>query len=258
MSKPEYDEFYYTKDTQGIVEFADALVKDSNNRDTLSNEYDRDYLFCPECMMAKLKFTPEYPPRKAFLSFVGNGDTEHSDICSHRLSLIGKREASEYYDNLTEQQIENKLNSAIEKFLRHSNPTTSEHVHDNPDNNPSVAVYRKDNNVIRKRLLTRSIYSIYDIDNDELNIPILLYGIVKLSVEQHKSKYEGGNDYFYINILSKNTNKRIRFFYRASNKDIVDEDAIYYISLIAFFKRDDNGKLKSELLSQSAIKYIKI
>lgn len=258
MAKPEYDEFFYRGIPERIVELKDALVKNEDCHDILSNDYDKNLLYCPECHNGQLKFTPEYPPRRAYLSFIGNGETDHADGCSHKLPTAGKRESKVYYDNLTNQQIDNKLNAAINHFLKQIEPSRNISEDELFLRNPAVMSHHSNSEVTRKRLLTRSIYSIYKIDEDELNVPVLLYGIVKLSIEEKPSKYEYGENYYYLNINNRETNSRIRYFYRRNIKDDIDTDALYYIALIAMFERNDSGKLKSDLYTQNAIKYIKL
>lgn len=258
MSKPEYDEFFYKGTPEHIVELKDALVKGRNYRNTLSDDYDRSLLFCPECHNGQLKFTPEYPPRRAFLSFIGNGETDHAEGCSHKLPVAGKRETKEYYDSLTDQQIENKLNAAINRFLRHINPDENTPEEERYLNHPAVMTRHRNGEVLRKRLLTRSVYSIYDINDDELNIPILLYGNVKLSIDEHPSKYREGEYYYYLNLIDPETEERIRYFYRGTVRDNIDINALYHVTIIAVFKRNPNGKLISDLYTQNAITYIEI
>lgn len=258
MSKPEYDEFFYKGTPEHIVELKDALVKGRDYRDTLSDDYDRSLLFCPECHNGQLKFTPEYPPRRAFLSFIGNGETDHAEGCSHKLPAAGKRETKEYYDSLTNQQIENKLNAAINRFLRHINPDENTPEEERYLNHPAVMTRHRNGEVLRKRLLTRSINSIYDINDDELNIPILLYGNVYLSVEEKPDKEDENNKIFFLNLYDTKTKNRIRFFIRYQNQDIVDKDIVYYIALIVEYYKNEAGELRIKLYNQSSLTYIPI
>ncbi|MBQ9680310.1 MAG: hypothetical protein IJV48_06500 [Ruminococcus sp.] len=252
MSQSEYDSFYYEKQ---IVELADAL--DDSQIDLLPS-YKKDKLFCPECHLAKLRFTRKTTKHKPYLATKQPSKVDsncHDRNCSHFYDTATKEQAKAYYTSLTSAQIEDKLNAAINLYLKSRHSLNHPSILPQPDDNPSLAKINHNGVVEYKRLPKRSIYTIYSIEDDLLNIPILLYGIVRL--ESHEEiRYQDRPPYYKINVLNSKTGKKIRFFYRARNKDKVSPNQRYYFACIAVLRRDKDYGLKSDLYNQQSIKYI--
>lgn len=253
MSQSEYDSFYYEKQ---IVELADAL--DDLQMDLLPT-YKKDKLFCPECHLAKLRFTRKTAKHKPYLATKQPSKVDsncHDRNCSHFYDTATKEQAKAYYTSLTSAQIEDKLNAAINLYLKSRHSLNHPSILPQPDDNPSLAKINHNGVVEYKRLPKRSIYTIYSIEDDLLNIPILLYGIVRL--ESHEgTRYQDRPPYYTLILHNRKTNKPIRYFYRAGNQDDVSHGQLYYFACIAVLSRDkDSGKIRSNLYNQQAHKYI--
>ena len=258
MVKPEFDEFYYYPEN-AIVEFKDAL---NSEKSDLLDIYNKDLLYCPECYMTftndnrngHLKFTSKSNKRKAFLSL--RPSSQHDEDCSHYFEKISKSQATMYYQNLTDSQIRDKLNAIINKYLRQIEPpATDDEESEYYRKHPNIAKIRVNTNYVHKRLPTRSIYSIYDIEEDELNIPIMLYGVVRLNVAEFTSA--SGFTYYrlFINDLDNNF---IRYIYRGSTKDDIDNESVYYIAMIVVYSKNPKGRTHNiELYNQNSIMFIK-
>lgn len=255
MSQSEYDSFYYEKQ---IVELADAL--DDLQMDLLPT-YKKDKLLCPECHLAKLRFTRKTAKHKPYLATKQPSKVDsncHDRNCSHFYDTATKEQAKAYYTSLTSAQIEDKLNAAINLYLKSRHSLNHPSILPQPDDNPSLAKINHNGVVEYKRLPKRSIYTIYSIEDDLLSIPILLYGVVRLE-SCKESKYQDRPPYFILKVLNSRTRKPIRYLYRAKIHDNVNPDQLYYFACIAELKRDkDSGKLRSNLYdnNQQALKYI--
>lgn len=254
MKAPEYDNFFYMGN---VIELVDAL--DGGQQDLLP-QYDRSRLFCPECMRARLTFTRRTSLRRAFLSTkrpAENEDNAHDPGCSHAYKRASKKQTTEYYQELTADQVTDKLEAAINRFLRR-NQNPGRNVNAAPQGeNPAIATILENGRETRRRLPTRSIYSIYGIPDEELDIPVLLYGEVKLSVTKNPSDY---GEYFLLNVRNKRTGKRIRFFKRGRMEDEIDQKALYYLAVVVLVHRNSDGKLESEIYNKNNkfLRYVKI
>lgn len=258
MKAPEYDNFFYMGN---VIELVDAL--DGGQQDLLP-QYDRNKLFCPECMRARLTFTRRTSLRRAFLSTkrpAENEDNAHDPGCSHAYKRASKKQTTEYYQELTADQVTDKLEAAINRFLRR-NQNPGRNVNAAPQGeNPAIATILENGRETRRRLPTRSIYSIYGIPDEELDIPVLLYGDVKLIVEEKDSEYRKGETYFKVSLRNKHTSKHIRYF-NINNFDAdVDPKSVYHIAIIAKLWRDKDGTLCSRVYrvnGQEAFLYIRV
>ena len=179
MKELEYDSFSYNGEPVRFLTALDA------NMEKLLPIYDKNKLYCPECRIAKLKFTEKTNQRQAFLSTKQESLTEsnqHGVKCSHRYPKASRRMIQKHYQELNDEQIEDKLKATINWFLRNNNHffvgiSTIHHV-----DNPAVARSQNETGQVTSRLPTKSINCFYDIDEDDYGIPVILYGDVKLSV----------------------------------------------------------------------------
>ena len=215
MKELEYDSFSYEGDDVSLDSALDG-------KGDLLPLYDRYRLFCPECRIAKLKFTQKTNQRQAFLSTKQESlyeRNQHGEKCSHRFPRAARRMIQMHYQELNDRQIEDKLKATINWFLRRN----EHHFNNIPIfqqvDNPAVAHFPEKTGQINRRLPTKNIRFFYDIDADDYGIPIILYGDVKLSVEEHNvvGKY-GIYTLYQLYLHDKNTGKSIRFFNRGKKK----------------------------------------
>ncbi len=163
----------------------------------------------------------------------------------------------EHYVELTDEQIANRIAAEMRRYQRglEGNPGIEP-----PDgnNNPPVGPHGGIDRRVHRDIPHKSVYRMYNVEEQDFYIPVLLYGDVKLRIDEHPSIYAEGRPYYYLNVLNKDTGKQIRAFYRASNRDNIDENAIYHLVIIVHFGRNDLGKMTCELYSQNAIQYIAV
>ena len=185
MSNLKFDEFSYNGIRVNLRDALDPTLTD------LLDEYNRNNLYCPECRVAKLKFTRKTNRCTAFLSTkqrTFDDANEHEQKCPYAIEPAKKSQVKEYYRELTNEQIEDKLNAAINLYLRQVNGGQN-----NPppphEYNPLIMTAVENGRQVHRRLPKRSIYSIYSIDDSLLGIPVLLYGAAYLCVEDKMGPY---------------------------------------------------------------------
>ena len=230
----EYDSFK-TNDGQEIFLYR-AL--DSNGQ--WSNKYDKHPIFCPECGVAELKFTSKTSNHCAFLSTMPiPPNPEHAEDCSHRYRTIGKQGAKEFYNVCTREQAMDKINACI-NLLKRRNFLMARGDDEATPHRPRLTFQRTRNgNIETRRLRTRSFYSIYRLDDDDLGFPIVLYGKVYLSVQELKSKQ--GNSFNVLKVMSVYRDRRLlQSIYLGSTTIDVEEEHIYLFSMVGIPEKYNN------------------
>jgi len=263
MSKndPKFEHFDY-QGNGNIVRLRDALTPDGSD---LRDEYDRRQLYCPFCHVARLTFVSKSTDmhgrvRKAHLvtkHASRSTPNDHADGCKGLVEHKPTETEAEHYIELTNEQIADRLAAEVRRYLRE---LESDPEIDMPGNEgtPPASPHGGNNNAIRRTLPRRSIYKLYNVEEELYGIPVLLYGDVRLRVIEAPSKYVGGHPFYRICILNKDTAKQIRSFYRAGNRDEIDEGLIYHIAMIVIYSYNDFGDMKCELYTQNSIEYFAI
>ena len=165
MSNTKFNEFSYEG---SLVQLSDALTEDG----TLMDNYDRYSLYCPYCESVRLKFYSRTFQKNAYLATWP--DSKHAEYCPASFAPAKKAEDVGYYRELSEEQIQDKLNAVLRsltkndneqshstqsKLVRVANDTTS-------SSTPTYARY----------LPRHSFYRLYDIEPELKGIPVAFYG----------------------------------------------------------------------------------
>ena len=248
MTYTEYDRFFYN---DRIEEFEGALQPDKTD---MKEEYDKDNLYCPECHMARLRFTRKTSKHRAYLS-TWQGD-QHRPDCSHAFDPASKHQTKEYYNNLRPAQITDKLEAAINAIRRREQRNMADRDENDPDRNPAIAQITKNNGEQKTyQLPNRSIYNIEKVPKEDYDMPILFYGRVLLSVEEKEAKKGYKSPYYFLRIHNPVTRKMICSFYRGRHKDDINENQVYLISLLGVISEDENSRLQIHLYSPNSLLY---
>ena len=231
----EYDSFK-TKEGNEIY-----LYQAVNDDGEWNNLYERHPIFCPECGVAPLKFTSKTSNRCAFLSTMPiPPNKEHSDDCSHRYKTIGKRGAREFYDTCTDMQATDKINACI-NLLKRRNFIMATDGDGTNLHRPTLHIRQSRNGQTEnRRLRTRSFYSIYKLDDEELGFPIVFYGRVFLSFERIKSK---ATDYEFnvLKVISVyKDGHQLQSIFLGQQEIVIEENHPYLFSMLGITER--NGK----------------
>lgn len=239
MPDNKFESFFYENN---IFYLEDNLT----NNGKLLPSFNRDALFCPECKQAKLKFTSATSQRSAFLS-TWPGDV-HAQNCDYGFETASKREICGYYQTLTDNQIQDKLETCMNHFFRLDIAAAHLEPDNEIENNPVILINQETRQ--HKRLLTRSLKSVIIRNDDMLNTPILFYGKVKLGIKEVEHVHS---------IVLKNVKSNKPFLYLKNGlldyapKDI-DSDYIYNFVFLGVYQ--SNNKYP-ELYHQGTFKYSK-
>ena len=252
MKELEYDSFNYEGEN---IPIQNALDDDGDLRPL----YDRDNLFCPECEEARLKFTRAPYFRRAFLSTKQEAigmTNKHASNCSHAYERASKRVICEHYDNLTSSQIKDKLNAAINRFLRQRQDRRGERRFTNIEDNPAIINTKDRTNCKHLSIPTKSFSRFESIweDEDAYGVPILFYGRVRLCAEQREMTVRGKPMICnFLCVHDADTMSEIRCFNRFENQDIIELDAVYYVAMIAVLGKTEKGGRYCNLYNQRSV-----
>lgn len=241
----EYDSFK-TQNGESIELYL-AIDKDGN----WNYKYDLHPIFCPECGVAQLKFTSASNNRGAFLStLTGASYSGHSEDCSHRHRVIGKRYAKDFYNTCTPEQAMDKISACINLLKRRAFILAEGDGKEPPHRPRLTATYTLNGKSEVRRLRTRSFYSVYKLDNDDIDVPIVFYGRVRLSVEQKTSKT---SDYKF-NVLKvkslRSDNRQLQSIYLGMHTIELVKDHEYLFSMVGIAK-EKNGYINIQFYNNN-------
>lgn len=170
MNDLDYDSFFYLGDRQTHY-LSEALAEDGKH---LDHNYDRSLFRCPECHEAVLDFTSGSSVRRAYLS--SRDISQHSIDCSHRYKQISRASCNTYYKHLSDSQITDKLDAAMNHFFvpeRNEISRTKNSGYLNP-----LVVHLPDNRnrQVKRALPSRSLLTdVFSSDAILYGVPILFY-----------------------------------------------------------------------------------
>ncbi|MFL8801460.1 MULTISPECIES: hypothetical protein [unclassified Clostridioides] len=252
MSTKSFEEFYYIKDES--IHSVDDVITCFKLHGRKIDKY-REKMFCPECHQAMLSFIPETSIRCAHLRRYGTAI--HKENCSYNYKYARKKVIKEYFESISYNAIQDKLDSAINMLCRPmtNQERTKEISLSQPENNPMLIPEKVKENTILRSLRRKSL-NVWagNLEKDELYI---FYGKVKLRVVEHEKRNSLGKLYnFYtLELYRQNKNGDWTFrtsLYQGGNRDCINEDFIYYIALIGSIG-DKGWDIK--LINKDAVKY---
>lgn len=250
MSKNEYEKFYYNGKA---VFLEDALTDDKKD---LLSIYDKSSLYCPECHIAKLKFVRKTNKHRAFLSTKQASATDknlHASNCSYSYEQTSNKQQSNYYTELSDEQIKDKLDAAINAYLRKTDINDAIDTETSIDDVLNIEPTTNSRKRIYRTLPRRSIYKLYNVEEELYGFPILFYGEVGLNCIRKANYYEIG----IISLKTMNTIRRVRLFNLPAP---IDDKKIYYLSMIMTISNSTSGNRVTALYDEflPSIKYVPI
>lgn len=253
MSK-SFDEFYFctADEKEDIKTLNDYFIKHKN-----LGVY-QDNMFCPECKQAELSYVPKTSQRRAHLK--RKTSSKHTNGCSYQFDYASKKYIEEYFKNLRDDQIKDKLDAMMRRlfFRKDYLPQTSIVRRDFSDENPLVLTRKIERQVHHKTLRRKSIEKWLDKElEDELH---LFYGKVRLSISEWHN--EQGYTLYFLNIFCKNSNRewKKKASIYLGNKVLlkVEEDADYYLVAIGQLDFSKGFPPKLKLASRQALSIEKV
>ena len=239
MSDLKYDQFYVRHgELEGLHYFHEAIHKDDFGNTCLKDEFKEVKMYCPECEICELKFISGTSQRRAFLSKLQS--SRHTTECSFACDEMPRRELVKYYDEVSDEQIKNRLNAMIRYLERQNNPLRDKKPIQQKSNPFLEETHDKNAARIKqyRRIMSRSIYELYDIEKKDYGLPILLYGDVILTKE------DGRGCHHILKIWDKTgaSDRYIRYFPRNEfeDKDLVS-GAKYHLAMVCVLGEGKNG-----------------
>ena len=152
MGNVSFEEFYYSKDNQihDISEVQKEYDQCSGDISKFKNQ-----MFCPECKKAKLSFTHRTSFKRAFLSKKRSSD--HVEGCSFIHDSASKRDILEYIKQLSTNQIQDRLEAALNQLLLKKSKADNDASNECKDNPLVIKVDNPRGSGIRKFIPRKSI-----------------------------------------------------------------------------------------------------
>lgn len=167
----QFTEIYSAK-SKTIFSIHDVL---DNQEKYLLPEYSTEQFYCPSCHHAPLTFVTGSLSSHEISYFKTKNNAQHDPGCFYTVNEANSKESIEYWQSLTDPQIQDKLDVMIRYQLnchKSSLNTDNQLVHDL--NNALIFSTKQEHK--QKRVLTRALSTYYQTDSSEYNTPILFYG----------------------------------------------------------------------------------
>lgn len=264
MSQPIYTEFFYRKINDNL---SFNVIRDYYEQHDNNGPYEGQ-MYCPECWKAALKFVPRTSRSRAYLSAIDAN--EHMNGCSCKYECSSTKTTKAYFDHLTEEQVEDKMASAL-RMMSRKNERDGHFVAsrlNHPNDNPFILSEDKGGRIIRRTLPCRSLNKPLDIEEAGLLCAFYARNVC-LSVKTVHKESEDGEPYDY-HILKVHTDNGKKYqIYRGRHLDVVSQDGTYNIVLIGSFQAEKlyfseqridlikKGNPPHKRINQSALKYEK-
>lgn len=112
VKRKQFDDFYFIKD--GKIHTLDEVQEqyEKNNGDI---SYFQGRMRCPECKEAILSFTRKTSRCREYLS--KEPSSSHLDKCSYNYVYASKKQIIEYVETMNDNQIQDKLESALNMLM---------------------------------------------------------------------------------------------------------------------------------------------
>lgn len=219
-----FEAFYYTKDNQ--LHDLYEIQEEYERNDGDISKY-RGYIFCPECKKAELSFTRQTSSRRAFLSKIPSSD--HAEDCLFKNDYATNNEIRQYTKTLNNQQIQDKLESALNQLL--PKKVKEDNVASNAIKVHPLVIIKNDKkgSSIKKVIPRKSINSWFD--KSEENNLFVFYGKVKLEIQEIETE-KGKFFRLIVKTKKKNQWKKKTSIFRGTIRDNICEENIYDIAVI--------------------------
>lgn len=247
MMKKTIDSFYFV--TDGRIHLLSEVQDEYKNKNGNISKY-FGKMFCPECCNAELSFTHKTDRNREYFSKLPTSN--HLNGCSYIYLYGSKRVVTEYCNHLTEQQINDKLEAALNILMR-KHVNRNEPINVLEKDNPFIAIKEEHNNTHRYYAIPRKSLNCW-LDKDLGTDPYIFYGKVKLKVKTREIENKG--EVNYLQIYTKNRDGEWKFkvsITRWGYKDNIDEDQIYDIAVLGYLNFD--SKFMRIFTLKNGVKY---
>lgn len=222
--KNKFEEFYYEIDKQNYPISVYWNLYDKNHQEAIA-KYD-NHIFCPLCHTAPLSVS-RGSERRYFRVIESNMD-KHDIDCSYRAQKAGKRETNNFYKDLDNTDIRNRLVSCMNRMLKKitkSNKVEAQKTNGKNEYKRDFLSFTTDTN--KKKYLPHKNFTIGNLEED-LDVQKIYYGQCSLYIVKFIPKGEKEIKKYYLKVLNKETKKQIcdiaisPYIYEYLKKDFVD------------------------------------
>ncbi|MCT7841640.1 MAG: hypothetical protein N4Q43_07120, partial [Lactobacillus crispatus] len=179
VKRKQFDDFYFVKDVQ-FHELDEVQEHYEKNNGDIS--YYKGNMRCPECKEARLAFTHKTSKNREYLS--KEPTSNHLDNCSYNYDYATKKQIIEYVKTINEDQIQDKLESALNMLMNRDTSTDIKINSHTQRDNPLIIKSSNGGNSIQ-RTIPRKSFSMR-LDKEYEGKVFIFYGKVKLKVEPVK------------------------------------------------------------------------
>lgn len=221
MKRKQFDDFYFIKD--GKIHTLDE-VQEHYEKNNGGISYYKGDMRCPECKEARLAFTHKTSKNREYLS--KEPTSNHLDNCSYNYDYATKKQIIEYVKTINEDQIQDKLKSALNMLMNRDTSTDININSQEQRDNPLIIKSSNVGNSIQRTIQRKSL-SMW-LDKEYEGKVFIFYGKVKLKVEPFK-------EFFRLLIYTKRKDKTWGYktkVFRGRFKDKIDENKEYDIAIL--------------------------
>lgn len=247
MMKKTMDMFYFSED-ENIHLLSEVQEEYKKNNGDIS-KYNGN-MYCPECYHAELSFTHKTSRSSEYFSKLPSSN--HLNGCSYNYPYGSKKIITEYCNHLTEQQIGDKLEAALNILMR-KHIDRNNHKNIPEKDNPFIAIKKEHNNTYRRYAIPRKSLNCW-LDKDLGTDPYIFYGNVKLKVKTIETKDK--EEVNYLQIYTRNRDGEWKFkssITRWGYKDNIDENQVYDIAVLGCLNFE--GRFMRIFAIKNGVKY---
>lgn len=190
------------------------------------NNY-RNKIYCPECGICKLRFTPKYSKHCAYLSKLPS--SSHSYNCSYNNKIKNKTIQKKKFKTPTKKEINDDLEKALYYLARVHNNNNS-FSYNNQSNKNEIKLASKIYGKYNSRILKWK--SIRNINDDDINKVYLLYGkgyIKKIKNTNNLKK--SGKPYLYQLFIEDHGFRHLKITIFTNKKFNFKENVLYDLAM---------------------------
>lgn len=202
--KNKFDEFYFENDRNYPADVYWDLY-DKNHMEAIK-KYD-GHMFCPLCKLAPL--TVAKGNQRRYFKVIESDMEKHDIDCSYRHKKGTKKETHNFYKDLDQTDIRNRLVSCLNRMLKVALKDTSDgtsSVHGGKKSKKNFLDFTGDSGKIKylphKNLNSKNL-------EEDMDIQKIYYGNCALYIYKYIPKDETDVKMYYLKVLNKNSKKQI-------------------------------------------------
>lgn len=244
MKRKQFDDFYFVKDGQ-IHKLDEVQAHYEKNNGDIS--YYKGDMRCPECKEARLAFTHKTSKNREYLS--KEPTSNHLDNCSYNYDYASKKQILEYVKTINEDQIQDKLESALNMLMNREISTGIDIKSQASKDNPLIIKTSNGNNSTQRTLPRKSLNNWLDKGYEDKIF--IFYGKVKLKVEPIK-------EFFRLLIYTKKRDGTWGYktkVFRGIFEDKIDDTKEYDIAILGYLDFSFGSTPEIKLVKYNSLLY---